>query len=402
MKTPQVDLSNPVLIYTVIWTFVLALVSIKLTYNIPTINGSTFLLIFMTMFTFMTSYIILYIIHHTKPTVKLKVEIIQNQLEKLNKYTRKLFYIWIVVTVIEVIYSGGLPIIWAIAGDYSQNYTNYGIPTVHGFMNAIYFFIILSRFVNFMVYKDRRSLIQIILLILWSISLLSRSVIVTAFLQIIGAYLLFRRVSILRLVSIVGAIAILVIVFGLVGDFRGVATLDYLLTDEGITVFEYLPSGFLWVYVYLTSPISNVIANIDNVSPNYIPYFSIINLVPSFLRGDVVQSGSMWSWSLIQENLNVSTMFQGYLLDFGIIGTIFIVSIIQVSIIKIYLMAKRRKIGCIIAASVLFQCIICSVFVDFFSSLVYLSEIAIAMAFDFSYKRSIKKFKKGNFGEKIK
>jgi len=384
MKIMQADLSNPVLIYIFIWTSVLALVSLRLTNNIPSINENTFFLIFMTMFTFSISYISLYIIHNTKPKPKFKIDTIRNQLQNLNRYTCRLFYLWIFVTAIEVIYSGGLPIIWAISGDFTQNYTTYGIPTVHGFMNAIYFFTILSRFVNFMIYKDRRSLIHIIVLILWSILLLSRSVIVTAFLQIMGVYLLFRRVSISRLLSIIGTIVILMIVFGLVGDFRGVATLDYLLTDDGTMVFEYLPSGFLWVYVYLTSPISNVIANIDRISPDYIPYYSIMSLIPSFFRGDVIQSDSIWS--LIQENLNVSTMFTGYLQDFGIIGTIFVVAIIQIGIIKIYLAAKDQKIGCIIAASVLFQCIICSVFVDFFLSLVYLSEIAIAMVFHFSKK----------------
>ena len=55
------------------------------------------------------------------------------------------------------------------------------------------------------------------------------------------------------------------------------------LAQPKFTYPDYLPSGFLWVYIYLVSPLNNVINNLD-YSPTYLPVNTVLPLFPSFIR----------------------------------------------------------------------------------------------------------------------
>ena len=54
----------------------------------------------------------------------------------LSRRIKKWFFIWISVSVVEVLFSGGIPILWLINGS-EKTYFDFGLPTIHGLANGL-------------------------------------------------------------------------------------------------------------------------------------------------------------------------------------------------------------------------------------------------------------------------
>jgi oligosaccharide repeat unit polymerase len=208
--------------------------------------------------------------------------------------------------------------------------------------------------------------------------------------QMVAVYLLLYRVSLKPLIKLAMLALIIVVAFGLIGDYRGTqSSLITLVDDRYQNTFQRLPSGFLWFYIYLTSPLSNVVANIDLVQPTYVPYYSIANLIPTVARNVIFPADFVRpdAFQLVVENLNVSTFYAGYLSDFGLAGSILTVALLQLLIVIVYFNAKRKAVWAIIAYAVFFQCLVFSVFYNLLSSQVYVMQIVLALYFGGTVKR---------------
>ena len=97
--------------------------------------------------------------------------------------------------------------------------------------------------------------------------------------QLLCIYFIFTKQAKLKWLSTSIIIIGLIIGFGYLGDLRqGVNPYYGLLDEKWVELFEKIPSGFLWVYVYFTSGFNNVIYNTTLVNPNYLPYFSFAKI----------------------------------------------------------------------------------------------------------------------------
>ena len=244
-------------------------------------------------------------------------------------------------------------------------------------------------------YKRRKKfLILMILMLLWPILVVSRGNFTYMLLEIVGAYLIINKGRLRTFaVMLVGLIAF-VYIFGVIGDFRlGIENAAVfkksILNQQYVEIADYLPSGLLYVYAYVTTPFNNVVYNIENLIPTYIPYYSTIFLLPSVVRGFFFTGGN-YALEMVSETFNTFTFFAGYLKDFGLFFTIMIVTIIQGGSVLLYFKAMQGRIAYILAYSVAFQCLVLSVFNDNFTMQMSIFQIIYALYLGIRYKKMCK------------
>jgi oligosaccharide repeat unit polymerase len=201
--------------------------------------------------------------------------------------------------------------------------------------------------------------------------------------------MLVRRITPLRIAQVGAALLAGVLLFGQVGDWRagaGKEALREITSDRGRFLADDLPPGFLWVYLYVTSPINNVVGGIDQIQPRYRPYYSTASLLPTVIRERIyVDTENRYALGLVNEAFNASTWYVNFLADFGVRGTIVIVCLLQVLMSYFHLQARRGLAWGVLAYGALFQALALSIFSDTFTSLVTIAQVVIVLG----YRRSL-------------
>lgn len=130
----------------------------------------------------------------------------------------------------------------------ARNYTDFGLPSFHGLMNAFYFSLASSLFLIYKLTNCLRYLIFVVFLAFWPILMLGCGIILTLIVQVFVIDLFYSGVN-LRKILYMCIFAIAVILgFGFIGDIRGsVNPFMGLIVNEHIAIFDILPSGFLWI-----------------------------------------------------------------------------------------------------------------------------------------------------------
>lgn len=119
-----------------------------------------------------------------------------------------------------------------------------------------------------------------------------------------------------------GVLLGLVLLAGFIGDNRLANNdLDQLKTSRGQDIFDGAPSGFFWSYVYATSPLSNLAANI-NIDPTYRVEHSLSAMVPRVLSGANVATARHDAFDLTHPQLTASTGYSPVISDFGTAGAL--------------------------------------------------------------------------------
>jgi len=393
-KKLELDLSNPFLIFTAVWLAILFLVYLRLSIHLLEINQGTVILIVTNIFTCGVIYFFLSL-RFPKLSTSQQAEIPSELLDCLRGFVKKILQIWFIGTIVNVIASGGLPIFWMISGNTDKDYRDYGVSTFNGLMNAFFMFSLSATFLEYCIRKKKKLLFKIIFLLIWQILLISRGALVWALLQMLGVYLVMHRISLSRLIKVTIACFLVIVLFGFIGDARMGESLygNYMknmVVDDYKELFEFLPSGFLWIYMYVTAGLNNVIGAIDTVTPSYVPYFSVAGLIPSVVR-IFLYNPTQYQLDLVNESFNVSTFYAGYLSDFGIIGAIVGGVILQFFAVYYYISARRRQVWAILAYAVIFQALVLSVFWDTFAGLVTVVQICLAVYFKKLCKRDVMK-----------
>ncbi len=311
---------SPLLLIVLPWSIVLALYALKLTSNLVDFSVEVILL-----FSFFGA---LSLAGQILVSFSVKKKNSEIKLSKLKKYLKLVFFIWFFGTALEIFFSGGLPIFWAMQGS-SKDYTNFGIPSVHGVMNALYFTLMSGVAVMYFCKKNYRTLLMLLLLLVWPMLMLGRGILLTALVQILTCYIFFNGISIVKALRVVFLAFVVVVVFGLIGNARGTTEnpFQYLIVNGGEGLFNFLPSGFLWVYIYITSPMSNYLFNAGAIQPSWSFDYSAVNLFPSILRPSNLDRAD--SFNFVDEGLNVSTIFASSHSDFGYFGDIVLFSMLM-------------------------------------------------------------------------
>jgi oligosaccharide repeat unit polymerase len=369
---------NPCLLYALIWSFLLLLYSQMLSELLLPLSIEAFIYFATTIIVFIFGFLTFSLITNKiiiSPNVDINIYknwILSRNTSKTISILSKILLLGLSV---ELLYFQNLPLFSILGFGKTILYTEFGFQGIHGLLNSILLVIITLRFARQIIQPDVRNLFIIIILLLWPVLLVTRQLFITIALQFILIFILIRGANYKIFMRIVILIFLLIYIFGYLGDLRSGREGIIALARPTIEYPSYLPSGFLWVYIYMVSPLNNVVNNIS-IAPYYAPVNIVSNLIPSFARDSFQELFTVNTpiWELVNPILNVSSIHQKYITDFGLYGSNIIYFIMSFYFCYLLKRAKNDpRYG--FALIVILHGIIVSFFVDFLLHLVFIAQL---------------------------
>ncbi|KWV68417.1 O-antigen polymerase [Pseudomonas paracarnis] len=380
---------NPVFVYFAAWGLVLFLYSLGLTSNLVDFSLVGVTLIVLNMLSILLAYFFLgggskRESHNPDDWFFL---------DTVRRFLKFVLFVWLLGTVAEIAYSGGFPLYWKLVGD-TRLYTEFGIPSFHGVMNAFYLQALSMACYLFLKLRRVKFVVLILVLLCWPISMLGRGILLGGLLQMACVLFLLTKLNTKKIFWLVLGLVLVIVAFGYIGDLRQTANpFSYLVSGQTAEVFAGLPSGFLWFYVYLTAGLSNLFHNIDSLIPAGGFSYTFSNMLPTIVRNFFEIDSRNDLFVFVDRNLNTSTIYAGSVSDFGPVGGFFSVLIVQVICCYTYILALKGKPWGIFAYTVSFQILTFSIFYDMFFLLPTLFQFAICFilyAYYFFRRRSMR------------
>lgn len=289
------------------------------------------------------------------------------------------FKIWIIIYIINIIGSGGVPILWVLIGDH-RTYADFGLPTLGGIGNLIRAIIVTSSYmIVFHSNLKRQNKIKsavVALLLLMSAFVIenARGNAIVLLLHPIGMHLLLTKLRVRDLVKWILISLFFIFTMGLMQILRyadGGDMLEKYASASGFADVGYIQMLFTPALMYIGVPIVNADLNVS-VAPffQFEPYYSLQGLIPSVIRNFFFERVDYGE--LINEANNVSSFYVSFIRDFGYFGAYMVSSIILVLVAFIYAKARRGNIYYIMSYPPIFMSVTLSFFSLFFTSLVVL------------------------------
>ena len=235
---------NPVFVYFAAWGLVLFLYSLGLTSNLVDFSLVGVTLIVLNMLSILLAYFFLgggskRESHNPDDWFFL---------DTVRRFLKFVLFVWLLGTVAEIAYSGGFPLYWKLVGD-TRLYTEFGIPSFHGVMNAFYLQALSMACYLFLKLRRVKFVVLILVLLCWPISMLGRGILLGGLLQMACVLFLLTKLNTKKVFWLVLGLVLVIVAFGYIGDLRQTANpFSYLVSGQTAEVFAGLPSGFLWFY----------------------------------------------------------------------------------------------------------------------------------------------------------
>ncbi len=240
--------------------------------------------------------------------------------KKINRKIKSrisLMSVFVALVILEAIFSGGLPIIWLITGS-SKGYTDYGVPGLHGFVNALQIYL----FINLAFKKKKNTTEKICqaLILIAPIIFINRAIFLTNIIVLIYSKLKIEGINYKKIIVIS---LVFMVIFGIIGEIRTEYKIENSIDElKNSTIIEKI---FSWVYFYATSPFANLINYIynHNVMPDYgFVTNSFKSILPSPVRDLILNAYDFsdgYEYRVISA-FNVSTAFLDPYKDLGVAG----------------------------------------------------------------------------------
>lgn len=373
------SLAHPAVIYALVWATALVLLRLRLT---PVLLPVSHRVLSLLLASVLSSIAMGVIAARTWPMPVETSHARRVELDELGRWSRVILIIWIVGTVFEIIVGRGVPLQWLAMGDRTRDYRNFGVSSLHGFLMAMYFATVTITAIEWWIGRRSRPW-QLLALLAWPLVMMNRAAIMWALLQAIAVYLLARER--LRWRTVATLIVVLVAslwLFGAVGVARATPDVPQALRAETTGPFAAkLPIGVLWAYVYVTSPINNVVYGTEHLEPVGAVHFSVAALVPTVLRVRLFDSTKRFPLQMADPRFNTATWFAAFLADFGFFGAFAATTVLLMIAAAFYSFARAGQIWAVLGYSACFQAVALSIFADSFTSLVCIAQLLLALAF---------------------
>jgi hypothetical protein len=188
--------------------------------------------------------------------------IINNYQELRPLFIDIMFWLIILLGIIDVTYMGYIPVL-----DRSHNYREFGMPVIDILFNTLSIFFSVLLFRLLLNTRKWKFLIYFIIILIFQFIFFRRSTIVWIIISSGFVFLLVKqKISLLILISGIVSLPILSYCFGLYGNSRSNLTRSFILDDlgasdcfkaSGISQNQYM------TYLYISSPMANLQENID-------------------------------------------------------------------------------------------------------------------------------------------
>jgi oligosaccharide repeat unit polymerase len=262
-------------------------------------------------------------------------------------------------------------------------------------MNSMLLAICLARMGMALRFGRKKDFIYPAWALLWSIIVITRQLMMVFLLEATVIYCTYRSVKVKRLVSAFLSLFGLVYLFGVVGDLRSGAASFLALAQPSSSYPEWLPSGFLWFYMYLSTPVNNLLYTFHTTQPLYDWRFpnTLSQLLPTVIRKIFFSSAELAASNgdLVTGAFNVSTAFAGPFQDFGLCGVLFISFLMSV-ISGVYW--RKHSFRDRLCYAVLCQCLLLTVFYDHFVLLPVITQLIWLYTFFYRTEGDILPFRK--------
>jgi len=371
---------SPQLLYFAVWLIPLMAPFAFSANYIQQASDDTYLLVLTTIVLFFVAGYIFQCLYQ-RPKAKLKDVILQQiDIGRLENMLYKMFKLWLVIYMLTILYSGGIPIYWMLSGE-PKSYVDFGIPTVSGFEHLIRAFILACIALIYFCQPEKFcSHLKIVAVVLIAsafvletgrgngvVMLLHPMAYFFMFVRVGFRQLSFGTISLFAFLLVLGAIQVARL--GAAADinllFDYAANQGFASTDVGIVEALLIPS-----LMYMAVPLVNLDLNVSVVPLlSFDPYNSIQSLMPTIVRGSIFGEGKDYGL-LINESHNVSSFFIPFLRDFGLLGAYLCASVCIVWSAYVYAKARQGKLFWLLIWPSLFMSVILSFFSLFFTSLV--------------------------------
>lgn len=313
---------NPLSAFSGVWLAMGLLYQLRLSGLQEALHEELYLALIIVLLAFSVSWFVIdfgisaLIKHRSSGVIKNNAIVTSASIEHIAYMCFLLFIAWFVASIAEVYISRGVPAYWLLTG-LEKTYFDFGVPSVHGFLNAMG--ILIATVTAYLLMKKcpyKKSLLVILAVeAVYYLMIISRQVIMSAAIQIFIVYLIVNRGSIplvrLCLVALAGVFA-----FGVIGNIRtGYETFMHVAQlPDGLPSWA---AGFYWVYMYLAMTLANlnnlVMQAFEPLGASYLFQDFIPSVVSQALDLPQVDSLSY----LVSIQFNVSGFFAHYFEAFG-------------------------------------------------------------------------------------
>lgn len=297
--------------------------------------------------------------------------------EKENRKITIFLKIWFIGTFIELLYFRDAPIL-ALFGLGNMTYHDFGLPSLHGFLNAIILSISMYVFYKYIRTNRKIFLWYYLLTLLVPIIGMNRGMLTSLLVESLFVYIVFKGIRLKGFIKLLFFIIIFIYLFGVFGEMRYLGNVEdlYAVFQISDNYPSFLPKTFIWVYMYITSSINNI----ENILYsyeliNFEPYKSLFGLIPSVIR---VHLDLPVEQNLVVSAFNVSSFMPNYFAAYGIIGSLFFYFFASlVSMYIYYRYTKKYELSYGFTLVILLHSIALSIFSDFFAIQVYVFQVLI-------------------------
>ena len=239
---------NPLYFYAYSIAFVILLYSLGWSYLLPTLSFGLLCFLWITV---IVALFFGFLLNHSSILPKYKMI-------NYTHNTNIVFFILILLIVIEMIYNKGIPLLMLIKG-IPYNYMKFGIKTLHVFILTFVAFYTIYLFHLFISTKSKKIFIEFIILFLYPILIIDRGDLIMTLFAIIIVFLLSIKISFKKYFKIILVALIFFYIFGVLGNIR-MHNYNYVNYFQPTKNFQNsnVPKPFLWPYIYITSPLGDL------------------------------------------------------------------------------------------------------------------------------------------------
>ncbi len=293
---------------------------------------------------------------------------------KVDKFLTKLIAVWLFIYFLNILGSGGIPILWVLSG-IDKTYADFGLPTLGGLANLLRAFAFTIFVYLYLIgYRKSRSKLWILILLISAFIVeTGRGNGLVLALHGFGVWAMLRPVRFRYLPLLLILMLGLFLFLGGIQVLRypeGLAFLYSHLESQGIDVngnfiFALLAPTFLyWVGPVLNTQLNFQIAD----SFTFSPYYSVQGLFPTVIRDLLFESKDYGL--LINEANNTTSFLTPLLRDFGVYGTAIAVVVIFMITSWVYHRARAGYFSSFLFWPPIFMSLVLTNFSLFYTSLV--------------------------------
>lgn len=291
------------------------------------------------------------------------------QIDDMRRFGSRILWMFggfIAIFVFEIGYFGYVPLLSMIGGADVSAF-DFGVPGLHGFLFSLGAATATSSYLGYKCTHDTRYALLIAAVVAVFALVVTRKMLIFVFVQLtILEFLLSGSKKLL--IGIFSAFVV-VYVFGLLGDIRTGRDLILSLAQLKVDYPVWLPSGFIWIYIYVLTPMANYINFVELTTPTYSPIDLIRWIIPAGIMaritGTTVTDTFSNDWQ-ISGAFNIASGLADMFTSYGHLGVVAFAGFVSM---VTFFVRHKSSVASLLSLVVIYACLAMMLFNNNFTSL---------------------------------